>query len=430
MRRLAFLLPALAVAGLVGCALDVGGEVAGDEAGEAPAGRAAAPIINGQPDRAHDAVVALLGPEHSCSGTIVATRPPYLYVLTAAHCVAPVAPTDPEVVAMGRDYQSPEMTFPIESCLPHPDYDGQVFDFAMCRALGASAETPVIAVQAEADGLEVGASLRHVGYGVTEAGGANSRKYSALGRLTELDELLLWYDQPNAGPCFGDSGGPQLSTTSPERVVGVTSFGDEGCTEYGASGRASRVLDSFIAPFVAATPSGPPGCETCSWGATSGMGQCMSAVTACFESDGCSALVGCLDGCQSSDCFDACFAQHSDGSEAYAQIVGCVCSEACVEPCAAEPACQTGAGGAPGGNGGGAGEDEPKDDGFGASQDPETPSGQGGVGACALGLGPGAGGAASAAGGALMVALAVARRRVQRQAGVARRRRTSTALPG
>jgi hypothetical protein len=256
MRRLAFLLPALGVAGLGGCVRGDGG--AG--AGEAPSGRVEAAIINGQPDDAHDAVVALLGPEHSCSGTIVAIRPPYLYVLTAAHCVAPVAPTDPEVVAMGPDYQSPDVTFPIESCQPHPDYDGQSFDFAMCRALGASAATPVIAVQSEPDQLEVGVSVRHVGYGVTEADGSNSLKYSSLGRLSEVDELLLWYDQANTGPCFGDSGGPQLTATSPELLVGVTSFGDESCTDYGASGRASRVLDSFIAPFVAAVPSGSLGC--------------------------------------------------------------------------------------------------------------------------------------------------------------------------
>jgi hypothetical protein len=246
MRRFVLLVSLLAAPGLGACSHGTPSEPA--------IGQSISPIINGEPDGTHDAVVALLGPEHSCSGTIVAVRPPSLYVLTAAHCVAPVAPSDPEVVAMGPDYASPDATFLIESCQAHPDYDGEIFDFAMCRAIGASSETPFIPVQPAPDELEQGTWVSHVGYGVTDIAGWNTRRTFVLGQLSEIDDLRLWYEQAEAGPCFGDSGGPQLTASDPERVVGVTSFGDPECSVFGASGRVSAVAGSFIMPYVESSP--------------------------------------------------------------------------------------------------------------------------------------------------------------------------------
>jgi hypothetical protein len=253
MHRLVLLVPALAASLLGGCSHSAPRERSLAE--PAATAEARSPIVHGDADTIHDAVVALLGPYHACSGTIVATRPPDLYVLTAAHCVAPVAPSDPEIVAIGPDYERPDASFAIEDCQPHPDYDGEVRDFAMCRAVGADEDTPFIEAQAEADGLAPGTSVLHVGYGTTGPGRPNSLRLAVLGELDAVDELLLWYAQAEAGPCAGDSGGPQLSTRSPERVVGVSSFGDESCNVYGASGRVAAVYASFIEPYLQASPS-------------------------------------------------------------------------------------------------------------------------------------------------------------------------------
>ena len=247
------LLAAAVAAALLGCGSL---EPAGDDANVE---RAAAPIVRGARDHTHDAVVAIVGPEHLCSATIVATRPPALYLLTAAHCVAPVAPSDPELALFGPDYALATTSFPIEHCTPDPRYDGESYDFAMCRARGATEATPVLPVQSSPDELAVGTPVRHVGYGVTGSAEANSERFQVVSELTEVDPLLLWYDQQPGGPCSGDSGGPQLSVDDPGRVVGVTSFGDMDCDSFGASGRISVAASSFILPFVEQDEAGGAG---------------------------------------------------------------------------------------------------------------------------------------------------------------------------
>ncbi len=61
-------------------------------------------IINGQLDTTHQAVVALIGRNSICSGTIVQTDPQrgIGWVLTAAHCVDDV----PQAIIQGNDFNS------------------------------------------------------------------------------------------------------------------------------------------------------------------------------------------------------------------------------------------------------------------------------------------------------------------------------------
>jgi hypothetical protein len=56
---------------------------------EGPSGKTGQPIINGDPDTTHDAVVAVLSNGGACSGTVIAKDVVNKrgYVLTAAHCV-------------------------------------------------------------------------------------------------------------------------------------------------------------------------------------------------------------------------------------------------------------------------------------------------------------------------------------------------------
>src|SRR5690606_25517477 len=77
------------------------------------------------------------------------------------------------------------------------------------------------------------------------------------------------YTQANQGPCSGDSGGPNLvDLGAGERVAGVTSYGDEACTEYGVSGRASSVYN-FITDFTGIVP---PSTTTAASSTSAGVG--------------------------------------------------------------------------------------------------------------------------------------------------------------
>jgi hypothetical protein len=310
-------------------------------AGDAPSSPLRRPIINGSLDTTHQAVVAVVGTNLLCSGTIVAKNASYLYVLTAASCVAPHAAADPTEVVQGNDYLgTTATTYPVEDCLAHPSFNGQAYNFAMCRCLGAGASTPVIPAATSPDGLATSAQIRAVGYGITETNPTNSQRRYFLGTITSLDGQLIWNDQTNGGPCLGDTGGPLLSVTGTERVVGVSSFGDLNCNQYGASGRVAPVSAAFITAYIDNTPIGPLTCEQCTVAATSGAGACVAAVTACAGDASCQALTTCLDGCSTPTCEQQCMSDHPAGVTLWDAIQDCVCETGCQTECASAAACQ------------------------------------------------------------------------------------------
>lgn len=215
-------------------------------------------IINGQLDFEHDAVVAVFGQQSGCTGTIIHRNASNVYVLTAAHCFGP-GPLQQVVVA--DDYnQSISAIYNVVDYQLHPQYNANqnTFDFAMMRASGGTDSTPVIGVLSPAlDQLAGGTAVDHVGYGlVSYPNGQTSARHHAAGTLSQVATYQISYNQPVAGPCSGDSGGPNLvDTPEGERVAGVISFGDQECNQFGVSGRASAVYDSFIVPFVGEEPS-------------------------------------------------------------------------------------------------------------------------------------------------------------------------------
>ncbi len=80
----------------------------------------------------------------------------------------------------------------------------------------------------------VGQSARFVGYGITSGtdtmGTTAGTRRSAPTTLASLDSLLLGFQDGNHGICEGDSGGPAFMTINgKELIVGITSFGLQGC---------------------------------------------------------------------------------------------------------------------------------------------------------------------------------------------------------
>ena len=306
----------------------------------------ASPIVNGQPDTTHPAVVAVLGPNFSCSGTIVQVKNGHGYVLTAGHCCP--QGNFPVKVVMGTNYQSGQQFNVVagsvarDSC--YGDCPGSTDDVCMLQFNGATGATPVIPVMTPAtDQLVIGESLTYVGYGSTPA--PNSvRNFVAKGIAT-LDNYFISYDNPAvSGTCSGDSGGPAIaSTPMGDEVAGVTSYGDQNCTQEGFSIRTSSVYTNFLQPYLAdmalpmfACPV-TTDCNVCAQQSEnlSCTGTCVNVTKACLNDTACNALVNCYQGCGTIACQNGCNTTNVGGLQKYEAINACICAGSCSSVCAA-----------------------------------------------------------------------------------------------
>ena len=316
---------------------------------DGPAGQSEQPIINGQKDTTHDAVVAVLGNQSACTGTIIhkdvaAKRG---YVLTAAHCVE----DPPQVVVRGTNYLNGTQ-YPVVGYLAHSSYNGEVYDFAMVTFSWSQAEPPVIpAMTGAQDTLAAGSNVKFLGYGVTENSNNNSTRYYFDGKIQQVKALTFSYNQSNSGPnannggpCFGDSGGPALFVVPGvgEVVAGVTSYGDQNCNQYGVSGRVSAIGPWISNYIMNGGGGGGQTCDQCAQEATSAGGACIGPVNSCFNNTQCASFVECLDACQTQTCVDQCVQSYPNGVNGYLAILSCLCDTGCQSECGGEPFCQGG----------------------------------------------------------------------------------------
>ena len=99
-----------------------------------------------------------------------------------------------------------------------------------------------------------GKNVRLVGYGVTngwQQQGSGTKRVTST-PLTNYDQRLIWFGTPQKGTCQGDSGGPAFMTVAGvEYIVGVTSFGDQGCQSGGYDTRVDTIGTAFVDPFIA-----------------------------------------------------------------------------------------------------------------------------------------------------------------------------------
>lgn len=96
--------------------------------------------------------------------------------------------------------------------------------------------------------LAKGASLTSVGYGYSSPGVYDGLRRVASSPLLKVGRSMLTLDTSSAGPCMGDSGGPQLVG---DTVLSVTSTGSKDCAGKAEGYRLDTAsARAFLAGFV------------------------------------------------------------------------------------------------------------------------------------------------------------------------------------
>jgi hypothetical protein len=310
-------------------------------------GRTSSPIINGQLDTTHQAVVAVIlqqGTEGGlCSGTIVKVDPVSHigWVTVAAHCVN----IPPVYVLQGNDFaqQTGTLSYDVLDYKADARYNGQPgspYDFAVLRIIGVDASTPTIPLVSAPDGLAVGTNVLSVGYGRTTliASGTpamdNTIRRRVGKQLSQVSNSLIAYDMQTDGICQGDSGGPVLVTVGGvEKVAGIHSYVQGDCNGTGVSARVTFDL-TFINGELAKTPPAED-CALCGKIANSGNGTCAELTKSCLTDKDCNGYYQCLQKNPS----NVCLLMFPKAEGPFNAAANCTCTRACATECKTDAAC-------------------------------------------------------------------------------------------
>ncbi len=293
-------------------------------------------IVGGTADTGNKAVmwIYIENQGSACSGTMIAKNGSTGWVLTAGHCSGMTVVVQANNFEDCFEQNNPgcEGVYEVTGDTAHPNWNGDPgngYDFRILTVAGA-ANAPVIPPAQNPDGVSNGVQIEAVGYGETLAGN-NSLRRHVTETVEDEEPLLIWADQTDGtGSCSGDSGGPILRNGT---VVGVTSFGDQNCTQYGAYGRVQAVYSNWIAGIIGGTVM--PNCDDCFGSAQQPNGACANEVNACVENQDCLDINECFGPCTTDACFQQCIDQHPTGWQLYSAFITCGCN-ACATECADE----------------------------------------------------------------------------------------------
>ena len=194
----------------------------------------AAAVTGSTPDGdAHPYVGALVvDGQVACSGVLIA---PTVFA-TAGHCTAPLGEGARVSVTFDTSLDANHWILLGGSTHTHPGYKGKGADPRDVGLVVLDAATPVAPALLPAldsvESLRKKDAVTSVGYGYSGQAADGSWVYDGLRRVAvspvvDVTKAMLRISTRQAGPCLGDSGGPQLSGNT---VLSLTSAGAKDCT--------------------------------------------------------------------------------------------------------------------------------------------------------------------------------------------------------
>lgn len=228
-------------------------------------------IIAGQPSPDDVGIVAVTLRSASCepapigvhcTATLVAPR----VVITAAHCLENNPPNALAVffgpVLDDATILGDDVLVPVSGGRAHPGFDAATHanDIAvLILERAAPAGITPIALQRQPLPDISGETVRLVGYGIdaiTSTTVGTRRSGTAL--VTEVGADDLRMAPGPAMSCQGDSGGPVLyGAPGAEQLIGVTTWGDAACADFGVAARVDRYIDTFVQPILDEAAASP-----------------------------------------------------------------------------------------------------------------------------------------------------------------------------
>ena len=227
------------------------------------AGTISQPILGGQQATLGQfpSVVALEAGGGLCTATLIAPD----WVLTAAHCIQGVSPSTIQVHFNTVNInQSQGKVVGASMAIPKPGFSINALgknDIGLVKLATPVTDVMPLPVNLVPEKAPVGIQVTMVGFGATATGGGGSIGVEYVVQQTSIacssfagsDLDLLCFNQVSGkGKCQGDSGGPSFAMIDGRMSqVGITSFGDQTCSQFGADTRTDAEK-AFLLQYIPA----------------------------------------------------------------------------------------------------------------------------------------------------------------------------------